>query len=217
MIKKRFQTLIAMGKSGQLGQIWQRARFYLFHFDRFFIMSLQHGKGESSRPPDPFDIRLATPADMQTLEALTGDKEYQLLRTLQNGGVCLIAERDGRVVGMTWAELTPVHFEYRNSFRFPLQPGNAWLFFVYISPRHRGRGLFDQLQKSMSRYLDERGVTKSYCLIYRTNQPSIKASLRFGFTIEQAVTHLRVLGVNLHLIRKTRARKWPWAVRVSLF
>ncbi len=100
MIKKRLQTLKVMARRGEIGTILRKAWFYLLHCDRFYIMAIGHGQGTSQRPPDPADIRLATPADLGALEELTGDSGYELGQTMRSGNLCLVAEREGHPVAI---------------------------------------------------------------------------------------------------------------------
>jgi len=116
---------------------------------------------------------------------------------LHSGHFCLIGYADGRAVQSSWIGLTRVHIEYMGV-DVELASDAAYVYEVYVSPFHRGRGFGSIATAERARAMVARGVTRGCSVV----MPENRAGLRFT----EAVGYRRV-----GLLRTVRVLGWRWS------
>ena len=124
-------------------------------------------------------VRQATePADI--IRSFSRPPEI-IARRLQDGAICLVAERDGEPVGFIWLKLDG-YDEDEVRCRYRLEPTGrvAWDFDAFIVPRFRMTRAFVQLWDAAFERLRERGYRWSVSRISAFNPGSLNAQRRLG-------------------------------------
>jgi len=144
-------------------------RFYVFREDGA-------GSDSSSQPALPPDFQLAYIGEERMGELLslagrdTPAEGLQMRFMFRNP--CLAILKDQRIVAFSWVAFGMFQFE---SYVFPLQEDEAYLFDAYTVPEYRGRGLAGVIRRQLHRDLSSQGRPRLYSVTLR-NKPS---ALRF--------------------------------------
>jgi hypothetical protein len=104
-----------------------------------------------------------------------------IARRLQDGAMCLVAERDGEPVGFIWLKLDGYdEDEVRCQYRLEPTGRVAWDFDAFIVPRFRMTRAFVLLWDAAFECLRERGCRWSISRISAFNPGSLSAQRRLG-------------------------------------
>ena len=104
----------------------------------------------------------------------TEDDLAKLERSMTQGGVVLLAERDGKTVGLAAAEKSGTRVGY--------------LSILYVRPRARGNGVARELVHEVVSRLRPQGVEVLELDVLESNEPARKVYERWGFTpVQHAV------------------------------
>jgi ribosomal protein S18 acetylase RimI-like enzyme len=98
----------------------------------------------------------------------TEDDLAKLERSMTEGGVVLLAERDGKTVGLAAAEKSGTRVGY--------------LSILYVRPRARGNGVARELVHEVVSRLRPQGVEVLELDVLESNEPARKVYERWGFT-----------------------------------
>jgi ribosomal protein S18 acetylase RimI-like enzyme len=133
---------------------------------------------------------------------------------------CLGVFFDGKLAGYTWARLDTVPVpEGLGHPVFDLQPDEAYLFDMYVTPAHRGSRLAGSLRQAMQRELAFRGRTCFYSLTLAFNRASRRFKSRLGAREVELRLHLRLSvaslpGLDIRLWRRSGAPRSLWLRRL---
>jgi GNAT superfamily N-acetyltransferase len=122
------------------------------------------------RPPLRGPVRLAGPSDLDAVEGATarlaGALESRWVRPfVQSGAECMVAEREGRIVGLGWAE--------RGGDRGRVHS-------LAVEPRYRRTGIGSDLVEARLRWLETAGARRVVSEISVDNIASQLAAKRSG-------------------------------------
>jgi GNAT superfamily N-acetyltransferase len=116
------------------------------------------------------------------------------------GSECLLAEREGKVIGFLWLHLGP-YDDPETGVRFVPSPlgFTAWDFDVFVDPEHRASFALHRLWSEAAAWLRSRHVAHSVSLIWYNNDRSIRSHQRLGAFIVGSGLQIRVGRWTLHL------------------
>jgi hypothetical protein len=146
------------------------------------------------------EIRNAT---LMELEELTRceNTPRQFLNRFHAKDYCVVAVREGRIVGYEWATDKPYCKEERYSYRIEIPPDAIYLYDCFILPEFR---LVEMIWlKFVSLYMgplmQRLGREKIITMIDYGNRISMNTHLRFGFQLTRKVFVLRAFGKSFFL------------------
>lgn len=148
---------------------------------RYALMA-QPVPGRSILPPQRginIHVRLLVEPD-PVLSHLALSPEVTTYRFRQ-GAVCLVAFKNGDIIGCLWLCLGPYEEdEVRCTFvPLPLE-STSWDFGIYLSPTQRGGFVFARLWDEANAYLRKRGISWSYSRVGTSNIASLASHRRLG-------------------------------------
>lgn len=141
---------------------------------------------------DNLTLREATPADLETLLALeqevvsaerpfnrairdSGARYYDLDKLISDPGtLLLVGEVDGQVIATGYAQLRASEPAFKHE-------RHAYLGFMYVAERFRGRGINRAVIEALVDWSRRQGVLDVYLDVYVDNAPAIRAYEKFGF------------------------------------
>lgn len=142
--------------------------------------------------PDNPTLREATPADRETLLALeqqvvsaerpfngairdSGARYYDLDQLITDPDtLLLVGEVDGQIIATGYAQLRVSEPAFKHA-------RHAYLGFMYVAERFRGRGINGTVIEALVDWSRRRGVVDVYLDVYVDNTPAIRAYEKLGF------------------------------------
>lgn len=141
----------------------------------------------------PVPVRELTPARRGRSIAVTEEQGQAVLTAIRNrpdgvlrdrmarGYRCLLARKDGQVVGYQWFSLfSYAEDEVRCVFKLEPQCGCAWDFDVFVAPAARTQPVFLRLWDTCNGLLREAGIAQTLSRISVYNGASLRAHERMG-------------------------------------
>lgn len=124
-------------------------------------------------------VRSLGPADMADVAAVPwrGLDEAFFRARLERGNGCLGLYDGDRLAAFSWFDLNECNYE---GWRFPLRPGEAYLFDAFTLPAWRGRGLAPYIRYRVYEVLAARGCTRFLSVSIRTNRAAIRFKEKLG-------------------------------------
>ena len=155
----------------------------LGHLEFSEIYSIGLANLPPARQLDQYQIAAASSEDIDFIcNALTRDEPPFVIRQLwSEGHHCVVARKDGQVVGYNWMAWSRVQEE---EYRVELRPEHVFCLNAYTVPEHRGRGIHYCLLRSMLETAAQNGKTKAYTLVSLFNKDSWKSHIRMGWRRE---------------------------------
>ena len=86
----------------------------------------------------------------------------------------VVAELDGEVIGSGYARI-------ESSKIYLKHPQHAYLGFMYVLPKHRGKGVNKMVIDALTDWAVSRGINELRLEVYYQNVPAIKAYEKVGF------------------------------------
>ena len=142
--------------------------------------------------PDSLSLREATPADHETLLALEQEvvsaerpfnrairdrdvRYYDLDKLISDPDTyLLVGEVDGQIIATGYAQLRASEPAFKHQ-------RHAYLGFMYVAERFRGRGVNRAVVEALVDWSRRQGVRDVYLDVYVDNAPAIRAYEKFGF------------------------------------
>lgn len=87
----------------------------------------------------------------------------------------LVAEFDDELIGCGYARI-------ENSKPYLKHVQYAYLGFMYVDLKYRGRGVNQRIIERLSEWSASKGITELRLEVYQTNEPAIRAYEKAGFT-----------------------------------
>ncbi len=191
-LETAWNVLLKEGFSGLSKKLSAFARYHLRDKWRFVYLEFPLDQPVTSFPmKEPLVVRVATPEDMDRIEAelfpcLTGEMVYEkryfdLLG--QEGVKCFIAEKNGRLVHYSWvfldaasSPLVDTPFDKRQ-----FHEGDAYVGPIFTNPSSRGF-VYPHVLPRIQQYLKQRDRTKRLLvLVQGMNPAAVSFYMRMGF------------------------------------
>jgi GNAT superfamily N-acetyltransferase len=176
----------------------------LFYYHRVAILRLEERK--QFRRFRGVVLRPATAEDLESLARHLGRPTigFEVLkRRWTRGDTCVLAEAGGLPVSMQWASRQRYPM---SDVDYVFDPGNkgVLLYDAYTVPEWRMKGIHVNVMQHLLEYLPPEEIERVYSAIDHGNDHSLRTHLRFGFRVCQYVTQVRLLGLNWHLMTRSR-------------
>ena len=130
--------------------------------DLEILLSFEQGIIETERPFDP------------TIKE--GEVHYyDLAKMIAASNVeVMVAELNGEVIGSGYARIEESKIYLKHS-------RHAYLGFMYVKPKHRGKGVNNKVMEALKRWSVSQNITEFRLEVYNDNLPAIKAYEKAGF------------------------------------
>jgi ribosomal protein S18 acetylase RimI-like enzyme len=156
--------------------------------------------------PSGIDLALITLADFdarsdrgELCARLSLDEAYAREKW-RRGDTVVLAQADGRPVGILWCAHAPVRVPEIGRDVRP-GPGECYIHDVYVTPDARGRAVAPAMLDFLARELRGRDVYRAWALIERSNTASTRAFEKAAYASIADVTFARVGGATKLLVR----------------
>jgi GNAT superfamily N-acetyltransferase len=129
------------------------------HVGRVVVYEMQREKVLKRGTPIPgVTLRVLAEADLTAYLRLQPDTPEEEVRArMHKGDRCIVAWRDGWVVGARWVSTAIADFPLGVS--FPLRPGVAWAYDAFTVPQERRRGIGAMVTAALFDLASARGAT----------------------------------------------------------
>lgn len=176
-----------------LRRMYEYVKYYFCDQWRFVYLALPLDYPFPSLPPQKeLVVYIATPKDQERVEAeifpVIESKEendkrfFRLLR--ENGVVCFLAEKSGRLVHYSWVFTNLRHAPIMHTpfNKKHLRASDVFLGPVFTNPSVRGLWIFPTVLGEIIKYLKNRGEVRRVLLfVDRKNQGAVPFFKRLGF------------------------------------
>ena len=118
------------------------------------------------------------------------ERPYQkeiLINRLKNGCGCLLAKKNGKVIGYTWFDLTSCNF---GSYKFTLKENEAYLFDAYVIMEHRGKKVAPFIRYQCYKELEKIDKTILYSISDLLNNQSIRFKKKLNAKFLQLILYV---------------------------
>lgn len=150
---------------------------------------------EPIRPVAPRPgVELGTLSEADLPEYLAfrrGATEGQFLGRLRAGHVCFSARLDGELASVTWVSTDTARMEAVDA-ELKLEPGEAYLYDSFSTPRARGQRLQPAICAGILERYRAAGFRQAVTLIGPENRPNIASRTRSGFRRTGTLASLRI-------------------------
>lgn len=183
------------------------ACFSLFLLDQIPMLPLCSEEEGSEIRPGCLD-------DIEELLRCENKREI-FLRRFQAGERCLVALRNGRIVGYEWFSPAPVHLEERYRYPIKVPSDTLYVYDAYVTPEFRRQGVWRRLMQQILHSANQSGRKKVLLLIDCENEHSMRLHLRLGFYPVKRVLYFRLCGITFfreEKISKTEFPPPPWTL-----
>lgn len=175
---------------------WRTARMIVFAQDL----------ARSRRTPVPpgVAIRQLGGGEWRVLEPIATRRSLAgFRRRLEAGRVCLVAERDGRVLGYTWiSERVDPAIE---TLPRELPPSAAYLWDLYVLPPERNGGVGSALVSARLDFAARLGYAEGWRMVAPRNHASLRTVAKTAGTGTRVVGEVRYVKVGPRLMYRFRA------------
>jgi hypothetical protein len=167
-------------------------RYYLFSQPLAAIRPGASHRGASIAvrrvaPTDPAIARMPRPA-------------AELAGRFAAGSECLLAEREGNMVGFLWLHFGAYEDPEAGVYFVPSPSGStAWDFDVFVAPEHRASYAFLRLWSEAASWLRSREIAHSVSLVWYNNDSSIRSHQRLGAFVVGSGLQIRLGRWTLHV------------------
>lgn len=144
-------------------------------------------------PDIAFSRRWAGQGDMFVLAAFQGFVKGAdfLDRALERGDRFLLLERSERICAFAWVTFRDYPLDLLHTLH--LDPGIAYLVYIFVFPDHQGRGVGSYLLGSLMECLREMGCHTLFSGMYEDWEISVGLHLKAGFRIRRKFVKRRLL------------------------
>jgi GNAT superfamily N-acetyltransferase len=149
--------------------------------------------GERSGP----EVRGAIREDFENLDE-EDENRHPFLTRIDSSERCVLALRQGRIVGYQWFCDHAVHMEERYSIRIDIPADSIYTYDAFISPEFRLTGIWVKFQSLYLRGLMQKlGKSRIITMVDRGNLLSLATHLRFGYRPFRRVLVAKVFSKSL--------------------
>ncbi|UCD18517.1 MAG: hypothetical protein JSV44_06310 [Candidatus Zixiibacteriota bacterium] len=204
-MKKFQQRIKECGFGYILFAISERLPEWLFSYYHSVLLTCTNPKLLTRRYKD-YAVRFATEADMDNLGTVGTSKEKALER-FHRGDTCVIVEKDGRIVSISWVAIGEVFIRYGGTI-LDTGPEGLYLYGVYTIPEERMKGFIGPMFKSQLEYHARRNRKLAIGAVDFFNKPSLALHRRMGFNTVGETYGIIAAGISI-----VHYKKWPYKTR----
>ena len=147
------------------------------------------------------EVNAALGRPREPVQALLG-------RLFASGDRCFVARSGSRIVAVLWVTHGEVSVRYLLC-DLLLEPGDAYVYDVFVTPELRGRGLATALYHHLASVLVAEGRTRAVMLVRPHNTANLRAAARAGYMRVGMLSCVAAPGRVLHFGRALSTRAWP--------
>lgn len=145
--------------------------------------------------PSNLTVDTATPDDLDALVACCSKRGLFTKRFADND-ICLIARREGRIVGYEWFSTKQQQVEERFGYVIPIPANALYAYDAYVTEAARGQGVWSHIMAAAGPLMKKSGRQALIVHIDLGNRKSLDAHTRMGFYPVRSYVYLRVFGFS---------------------
>jgi ribosomal protein S18 acetylase RimI-like enzyme len=196
------QALQFMQKQQGWGGVFRLLTWPFFEYQRTYVWQRSlSGPIDDPAPTLDVTLRRANLDDLPLFGTIIPRlRMKRFAKKMEAGEVCVIAIREGRIVGFGW-----VGFPDGPAIRetpLKLGPKEAYAWAGYVSSPYRSYGIATAMGLTLWHWLQEQGYERVLTVVERRNRPAIEWARSAGLEIVAELDSLR-------LLRWTLARRVP--------
>lgn len=146
--------------------------------------------------PSNLTVHIATPDDLDALVTCCSKRDFFDKRFSDND-TCLIARRDGRIVGYEWFSSKPQQIEERFGYVIPIPADALYAYDAYVTESARGQGIWSHIMAAAGELMKKSDRQALIVHIDLGNRKSIDAHIRMGFYPVRSYVYLRFFGFSI--------------------
>ena len=129
-----------------------------------------------------------------------GVKKERVLEHLEDGNICILAQKDHEIVGSLW--ISSRYFPYPKLSKMrSLFQGKGYISYIFVSPSFRGTGLAPFMLSEGLKIVFKTGLHKIATIINYRNKTSLGFFKKMGFESTHKLYYLRIGPVRRHFLR----------------
>jgi len=184
---RAWQTLRETGLRG----VWFKLLAGL-GYRRLYVLRRALSEPIPGGPSPPVSIDWLAPASVRDyLAMLPSADAAEIAARLAAGDRCLVARRQGRIIGSMWGSRTRAVSDWLGR-ELPLAADEAYQFDAYTSPSWRGLGIAPALSLAWLKLLREEGCAAAVRMTLPENVAALRAHAKAGYRIVAVVRSLRL-------------------------
>lgn len=129
-----------------------------------------------------------------------GVKKERVLEHLEDGNICILAQKDNEIVGSLWVSLQYGPYPNLPKVR-SLFEGKSYVSYIFVSPGFRGTGLAPFLLSEGLKLVFDIGLHKMATIINYRNKTSLGFFKKMGFEPTHKLYFFRIGPVRRHVLR----------------
>lgn len=201
MLDKLRSNLVLL-KEGKFKKFFERVLYkisstklsYFIFYSRFFILSFPVSENNVGQGISSLTTRIASITELNCLNRLFPNETYPI--RFNRGDICVIAERDGQIIGMEWMQFNKEK-EGGIDYAISLPEKSIWVHDAFVEPAYRKKRVWGNLISEIIKYCQRNSLSKVYTAIYSENEISMKVHSRYGFRFEKEIVYVRFMGINI--------------------
>ena len=130
--------------------------------DKYQLLALEQKVVDAERPFNT-DIKEGKPIYYEMEDLIIGENSH-----------LIVAEENGEIVGTGYSQIQKSKASLQHEY-------HAYLGFMFVSPKCRGKGLNQQIIKKLISWSKNKGVNDHYLDVYSDNASAIRAYEKIGF------------------------------------
>jgi ribosomal protein S18 acetylase RimI-like enzyme len=189
--------------TGQFGKLVRgfgdRFRRYIFHRAKAYIyeLNIADNPSDNYEPtfPEGYRCRLMEKGDIPACAALSGHTAENFSRRIEAGDFCFGVFQDIRPANINWIHIGST---YVRGYGYIHTAGenDYYIYGIVTGMDERGKGLYKNCLKELTRYLQKRGAEKLIQLVEDFNAPVLHTLPKLGYSKTKIIQHTYLLGIK---------------------
>lgn len=151
-------------------------------------------------------VKRASCDDIRRISVMRALDKNSLLKRLNDGHLCFIAERKGDIVGYCWVAFQELYIiEIDKKIKF--KNGGACVYDVFVFREYRRKKIYQKMLVEIFRFLRKKGHKRALINVLSTNIPSQRGVENVGFKIIRNVTFFRLFGLKKYAENRSASKK----------
>lgn len=180
----------------------------MFSFNRYFYMEKE--RFDFSKPLiKNIEVLVANKAHIEDIVRISERNEEKIEYLLDNNVMVLISRAENEPFAGTMWSMQGHCYVVGAGWDHYFGDKTAYLFWSFIMPEARGKGLYMNMLKSVSDYYINKGVENFCCLVEFDNENSLNLHYKLGYETIKTITSIRIFSLKLtrvtdHVLKKSQ-------------
>ncbi len=174
-------------------------RLYIFRSAKAYIYELNIAgeplDGGDPTFPEGYQCRIMEKSDIPACAALSGHSVDEVDHRIEAGDFCFGVFQDNRPANINWIHIGSA---YVRGYGYIHTAGenDYYIYGIVTDPDERGKGLYKNCLKELSRYLCKKGAEKLIQLVEDFNAPVLHTLPKLGYSKTKIAKYTFLLGIK---------------------